>query len=528
MRKQIIATQFIFFIIINLFIIENVISQQVKNSVQQKDAVKYMQYTTIDVLVILYTNTPGAKISDEEISGIKSGLKLAREFYWRNSGCKLNLNLSYLEISESKPKSFFPYDGLLWPNLVEQDFKNHGVEENQYGIIVLIYGPPLGGGNYGGMTILDKSGYSFFRYPFRTSVLYPGEDTSIEYKCTWLFTHELQHSVDLVCYEKSGYPSMWHGDQPLDYAIQAGEQFSYQAEIFRNFKDYLKINRPWGDIFQTVDMDEDNFPDNEPKVPMDEYRFGSDSTKIDTDSDELPDLKEYMAGIYRSSNPNKTDTDNDGLIDGKDPYPLNKTNPEIPALTPDLNADLSSWYLLTNTVNFSSSDFIGNNPISAKIYMCWDENFLYFASETDAPAELHLDLDLNNDGWWNGKDNYRFVVDPFSDRFTEIRAMDTTERARKLRLKLGRGFCEMWDDEPKYISQFGRLIDEFSVTLRTSSTEAEFVIKMAIPKNKLVGFNLTPNSEIGVRIYYYQISDPKTAHWATVFEQYSFFDVILK
>ena len=279
---------------------------------------------------------------------------------------------------------------------------------------------------------------------------------------------------------------MWHGDQPLDYAIQAGEQFSYQAEIFRNFNDYLKIIQPWGTIIQTVDMDNDNFPDDDFRVPMDEHRFGSDSTKIDSDFDELSDLKEYMAGIYNSSNPHKPDTDDDGLIDGKDPHPTNATNPELPKLTPTFEYDLSDWYLLTETMDFSSSDFLSENPLSAKIYLSWDDDYLYFASVTDAPAELHLDMDMSNDGWWNGKDNYRFVVDPFSDRFTEIRVMDTTESARKLRLKLGRGFYEMWDDEPKYISRFGRLIDEFSVKLQTSSTETEFIIKIAIPNNKLI------------------------------------------
>ena len=83
----------------------------------------------------------------------------------------------------------------------------------------------------------------------------------------------------------------------------------------------------------------------------------------------------------------------------------------------------------------------------------------------------------------------------------------------------------MWDDEPEYVSTYGRLIDEFSVKLNTISTETDFTIKIAIPINEL---ELSQNSQIGVRIYYHQISDPKDAHWATVFEQYTFFDIILK
>ena len=171
---------------------------------------------------------------------LKNGINLSREFIWRNSGCKLNLNISYLVIDEYKKKSFFPSDGLLKPEYIEPDLFANGITRNQYGIVIAIYAPPAGGGNYGGMKILGQSGYSFFRYPCRTSVIYPGKKSDINYKATWLFTHEIQHSIDLICYEGSNAPEMWHGDKPLDYSINAGEQFDYQAEIFRNFKNYLK------------------------------------------------------------------------------------------------------------------------------------------------------------------------------------------------------------------------------------------------------------------------------------------------
>jgi len=106
------------------------------------------QFAAIDVLVVLYTNTAGASISPQEVTKLKNGIELARLFYWRNSGCQLNLNISYLEIDEFKEKKFFPDDGLLFPKYVEDDFRAHGLEDDQYGIILLIYGPPKGGGNF--------------------------------------------------------------------------------------------------------------------------------------------------------------------------------------------------------------------------------------------------------------------------------------------------------------------------------------------------------------------------------------------
>jgi len=490
--------------------------------------VQTTQFATIDVLVVFYTNTAGARIFPEEISKLKKGIDLSREFYWRNSGCQLNLNLSYLEIDEFKNKKFFPEDGLLLPNYVEKDFENHGIEKDQYGIILLIYGPPRGGGNYGGMKIFGNTGYSFFRYPCKSSVRYPGEDPGIDYLATWLFTHELQHSVDLVCYEQSGSPEMWHGDKPLDYSIQAGEEFSYQAEIFRNFKHYLKIKSPWGRIEQAKDQDGDSFPDHDERVPIDEVSYGSDTTKADTDHDELDDLAEFMAGIYRGTDPQKSDTDEDGINDKKDPYPLHQIHNEIPELTPQFDDDWTTWYPLSFQLDYSATQFLINKPLNAKTYLSWDESYLYFGCEIDAPAELHLDIDLLNNGWWHGKDNYRLVVDPFSDRFNIIRVMDPSDEARNYRKSLGRGPYEMWDDDPQYISRFGKILIESSIILKTNVFEDKYLIKIKIPNNERISFKLARDKTIGLRIYFIAPDLDISNSWATIFEQYEFFDIILR
>ncbi len=486
------------------------------------------QFATIDVLVVFYTNTAGAQISPEEVTKLKKGIELSRIFYWRNSGCQLNLNLSYLEIDEFKDKRFFPEDGLLLPQYVEKDFENHGIQKDQYGIILLIYGPPKGGGNYGGIQILGKTGYSFFRYPCKSSVRYPGEDPEIDYLATWLFTHELQHSVDLICYEKSGSPEMWHGDKPLDCSIQAGEEFSYQAEIFRNFKNYLKIKSPWGQVEEAKDFDGDHFPDHDERIPVDEVRFGSDTTQADTDHDGLDDLAEFMAGIYRGTDPQKIDTDSDGLNDKQDPYPLHLIHNEIPKLTPQFEYDWTTMYPLSFHLDYSSIKFLMDKPLNAKTFMTWDENYLYFGCELDAPAELHLDLDLLNDGWWHGKDNYRLVVDPFSDRFNVIRVMDTSDEVRKYRNSLGKGPYEMWDDDPQYLSKFGKILNESSVVLKTEVFEDKYLIKIKIPNNEHIPFKIGKDKSIGLRIYFMAPELGISNSWATLYEQHEFFDVILK
>lgn len=488
----------------------------------------YTQYATIDVLVVIYKNTANKTITEEEIAKLKNGINLSREFFWRNSGCQLNLNISYLEIEDYKSVTFFPVNGLLKPELIEQDLRSRGVKDNQYGIIVSVYSPPLGGGNYGGMKILDQTGYSFFRFPCRTSVRYPIDDPDTDCKATWLFTHEVQHSIDLVCYQGSNVPQMWHGDQPLDYSIDCGEQFSYQAEILRNFHYYQKIKPPWGRIDHARDKDGDHFPDHDPRVPIDEITFGSDTTAFDSDSDGLSDLEEFMAGIYRGSNPHSRDTDNDGIPDRDDKYPLHAISRKIPKFTPMFIDEWNTWYLVSSTLDHSSSKFYLDIPLNAKIYMNWDDNYLYFGCEMDAPAELHLDIDLLNNGWWHGRDNYRLVIDPFSDRFSDIRAMDCTDEARKLRKSLDNRYNEMWDDNPKYISRFGRILDEFTIDLKTNLSENRYTILIKIPNNDRVPFKLHKDQEIGLRVYFNTPELGGYIPWATVYEQYEFFDVILK
>jgi hypothetical protein len=488
----------------------------------------FTQFATIDVLVVFYTNTAAAQMSAEEITRLKNGIELARLFYWRNSHCQLQLHLSYLEIADFKAKKFFPDDGLLWAKYVEPDLRQHGVRDNQYGAVVVIYAPPRGGGNYGGMQILGKTGYSFFRYPCRSSVRYPGEDPNVDYLATWLFTHELQHSIDLVCYEKSGAPEMWHGDKPLDHAVQAGEEFSYQAEIFRNFQGYLKIKSPWGRVEQARDADGDHFPDNDPLLPMDEVRFGSDSTRADTDGDGLDDLAEFMAGIYRGSDPQQPDSDGDGLKDRDDVFPLDGIRHKIPSFTPQFDDDWNTWFPLASKLDFSTAKFLMDRPLSANLYLNWDEDYLYFGCEMNAPAMLHLDIDLLNNGWWHGRDNYRLVVDPFSNRFDEIRVMDSSPAVRSYRETLGTGPYEMWDDDPSYIARFGKILVESSLVLKTEIGTDSYRIKIKIPNNERIPFKLGSGTAIGWRIYF-TTADPEISNgWATVYEQYQFFDVVLK
>ncbi len=501
-------------------------SQNIAHPVSSKNSINKMHYATVEVLVVFYINTVASQISPDEINRMKNGIHLAREFFWRNSGAKLNLTISYLEIRDFKSNLFFQHDGSFVPEYVQQDIRQTDIEVDRYGIIVIIYPPPTGTGNYSEMQVIQESAYAFIRYPFPKDGTYPVSGKSVDHFSVWPFVHELQRSLRHVYSEKCGASAMWDGDAPVDYAKKSGEKFSYQAEILRAFNDYLHISEPWGYVSEAVDRDYDQFPDNDPDVPMDENRFGSNSSSADTDDDGLTDLQEYMASIYQGSNPLNPDSDFDEKNDGQDEYPLNYLFPGVNKLIPDFRGELDSQYLVTDKMDFSSFYFSGGDSLTAKFYMSWDERYLYISTILDAPAALHLDLDLNNDGWWNGRDNYRIVADPFSARLTEIRIKDATARARKLSLRSGLSDNEIWDDEPEYISQFGRLIDERDVKFSTKTQEMKYMIKIAIPANKYVAFKPEPERKISLRAYFTQIG-VDNGMWATIYEHYSFFECIL-
>ncbi|MDZ7342648.1 MAG: hypothetical protein ONB27_14910, partial [candidate division KSB1 bacterium] len=151
-----------------------------------------------------------------------------------------------------------------------------------------------------------------------------------------------------------------------------------------------------------------------------------------------------------------------------------------------------------------------------------------FGCEMNAPAKLHLDIDLLNNGWWHGKDNYRLVIDPFSNRFDEIRVMDASPAVRSYRDTLGRGGYEMWDDEPQYINRFGKILVESSLELKTEIGEDSYRIKIKIPYNERIPFKPVAGHQIGWRIYFTSPDPDVSNAWATVYEQYQFFDVTLK
>ncbi|NOZ62595.1 MAG: hypothetical protein GXO74_13070 [Calditrichaeota bacterium] len=481
-----------------------------------------MRYISLPLLIVVHSNSAGKIISDKEISKIKNSVALVRNFIWRNSRCRFNLLLSYLTIDATKSVTFFSTDGLPEKNKLEAELIAHGMSENQFGIIAVVYKPPFGGKDVGGMKIFQRTGYAIVRFPSAENVIYPAETDSIDGGFVYSFLRAIQGTVRF-CYLQSKVNSFPASGSPEILSENTGAYFSEQAEIWRSFSDYFSLDPFYGKIRTTRDEDGDGFPDHDTRVPVDEFHFGSDTLKKDSDADGLDDRAEFAAGIYRSSQPTIADTDHDGIIDGSDALPLHAIHTEIPFFTPQLENTWVSWFQITNQLDFSPLDFFVDIPLQTKIFINWDEQFLYFGCEMNIPARLHLDLDLANDGWQRGKDNYQLVADPFANRFIEIHALDASAQVRE-----SVNSPALWDDDPEYVTRFGKILDESDIQLVTESQDENYIIKIKIPNNPKADFQLSKNKKIGIRIWFDAPELAANDARASVFELYRFFTITLK
>lgn len=116
-----------------------------------------------------------------------------------------------------------------------------------------------------------------------------------------------------------------------------GEHWDGMAFWDRTLTDAQWLRTYFGETVTVADRDEDGFPDGDPRLPLDEKRFGSRSDRKRSDG-VLTDLEKAMLSHwipnplqstwvkqgtqYRLPKPLERDSDGDGLEDSSDPAPL--------------------------------------------------------------------------------------------------------------------------------------------------------------------------------------------------------------
>ncbi len=528
----------------------------------------YMTYTNLKVAVVFYKNAPHVsgsdyQMSETEVENMKFLIEKVREHYWRNTDMELNLEVEHIEFDEYLPLT--DNSGTSTGETGTHLENKRGVVNTQYDIVFRLT-PSVGGfWSWGASDLLGlpgpdrQTGFAQIRWPIGSisgfNDGYPAYFPNINYtnignNLIWTFTHEIQHAIDGV-YNVNGYPEMGHGDFPQLYATSQiddpaigccypgypesytklfGRRFSFQSTIMRDFQPYKGLNSNWGDMYETRDADGDGMPDDDPRVPLDEARFGTSAGNPDTDGDGYTDKQEAIDGIfhYSFSDPQKVDTDGDGIPDGEDPHPRYPVDTRIKTtadtFVPSVDGNIDEWPAHT-LVNDTVSKVEQDRSFAPNTYMAYSSDSLYLALELPVYAEPIIRWDFDYNGRWYGAGNTTMEINPENARFSRLQTWVASDEARRLDEQIndksegeGNG---LWDDNGNFISQLGgRILTTSDINLAVTATEPGYIVELAIPKTERANLMLEEGNNIGYHIDYHDISNEGIG--AYTYDQWSY------
>lgn len=193
----------------------------------------------------------------------------------------------------------------------------------------------------------------------------------------WLATHEFHHQLEsfsafslanrederiVFNHPEPRYrrvnPDGSTSQNAWNTAGRHGEHWNVMAYWDRTLTDLQWLRFYFGEAITVRDSDRDGFPDDDPRLPLDEKRFGSDPRHPRTDG-QMNDVHKAMLSTWapaplqntfvkpafqsRMPNPRNPDSDGDGLPDTVDPYPLYPWVPLIPYTRIHLDGSANEW-----------------------------------------------------------------------------------------------------------------------------------------------------------------------------------------
>lgn len=349
-----------------------------------------MHVLTLDVLTVVYlkADVDGTlhTLTREQVGEkVQREFEKAREWYFRNTHFRLNLNLKdYLFVEEPSARV---RRGWTAPENVREHVRPlleaQGKRLEDYDSIIAIWPSPgydagkpdqLGDVGGGGLTTF---GYSTF---------------AINGKLAWLLCHEYSHQLDFF-FERSGVQKFWlnHPD-PTIHPGRYGQHWDVNAFICRKWNPSDWFQMRFGKVWEVDDVNGNGIPDDDSRLPLDEKRLGRTARPGNARSD---DLRKAMAGLffgYRLDN---------GLPDGIGYHEEGATwrlPREAILLIPHgvLNGSLDKWFRYAQA---------RNRFLSADIFAAWNERELQFGIACREACDVEVDIDADNNGWFSGNDN---------------------------------------------------------------------------------------------------------------------------
>ena len=466
-------------------------------------------HVELDTLVVIYTNTAMGTLSDADLLRLQQYISKTAVFIWRQSHLKLRLNITYMVINDYKDITEFtvnadnaywlyPDDGDKDGSSVENDLISRGVLKDQYDSINYFwphidYGLQYGG--LGGLISWSLGLTGITENPI--AWWFAGPDGTVA------FDHEIQHTLDAM-FETSGYADYYNPDRPWFLSGVFGGEWDLPRSAMDRvpMEKWFVFCEPWGTVVNSPDEDNDNVPDAAIGNFPTEATLGGSSSLRDTDGDGLEDLDETMAGILRNSSLSNVDSDSDGRIDGNDLYPLFATETQVLQHTHTLDGNPASWDVLTTHLAEQ------NAPFSASVSTNWDANYFYIMIIEDRYAEISIQLDAQNDGWFHGKDNYEiYGINPSAadpDVINTAHIWDSSDES------IATNIYPMWDDDPNY--PFGRLVNKDDILRHARPYGSGFLLQLAIPRNETTGLVPSAGKRIGLLVNFIYLDRQGETH----------------
>ncbi len=342
----------------------------------------------LPTLVVIFTDS----LQPGEREAIEESIEAARGFLDRHSRGGLLVDTTYLPLSGPTPITTGPTMAGI-----EARLRSHGIEDDQYAVVFAVADDLSG--SYGGFTLLGRTAGAFGRTgtaPTPDGALGPDPGMA------WAFVHELWHVIGLQLAESAGLPLQPTGHFADDFAagllgpemqrpFDAGDLWDGQAALLSRFEAWDRVGAPYRRLIEVIDRDGDGLADDDPRLPLDERRLGSDPTAADADGDGLDDRAEAAAGLYRGTDPNNPDSDGDGLGDGDDPWPLD-----------DFTGVIARGPTLRRLATLPTT--ARPDAPSLELAAAWTEQGLIVSVTADGPCDVFLSLDGSGDlGPWRGR-----------------------------------------------------------------------------------------------------------------------------
>jgi hypothetical protein len=214
-----------------------------------------------------------------------------------------------------------------------------------------------------------------------------------------------------------------------------GEHWDGIAYFDRMLTPVQWLRLHFGQTLPVADADGDGVPDDDPRLPFDEKRFGSDPHKVKTDGamDDFtkiklstwascapltttwnkgtspnPLLAKEGAGGRFMPNPHSVDSDGDGLPDTADPYPLYPWQPFIWPMTATVDGRAGEW------ADIPLAGKVEAHGVAFSFRQGHDDAAYYACFTLKGPwARVAVGLDGEGQGYYTTNSTYAFdIVNP--------------------------------------------------------------------------------------------------------------------